>query len=119
MRNFQKAYQKKNDLIPKENDVVIIYEDKVPRQNWRLGKIISLIPSKVIVGKTRRIIDRPINKLYPIEFSDENMTKEVPTEKNDITQYENKDSDMLQGNPRKSKRGAAIMADLKRKYTQS
>ena len=46
------------------NDVVIIYEDKAPRKKWRLGKIISVIPSKDVhiraaqVGKTRRIINR-------------------------------------------------------------
>ena len=30
LRNFQRVYRKKNNLIPMENDVVIIYEDKVP-----------------------------------------------------------------------------------------
>ena len=124
LRNFQRMCRKKNNLIPKENDVVIIYQEKVPRQNWRLGKIISLVPSKdgdiraakVLVGKTRRIIERPVNKLYPIEFSVENTDVE-PTKKNNI--YENNDNEMtFQGNQRKSKskRAAAIMAELKRKY---
>ena len=84
-------YRKKNNLIPKENDVVIIYEEKVPRQNWRLRKMISLIPSKdgdiraakVLVCKARRIIERPVNKLYPIKFSVENTDVE-PTKENNI-----------------------------------
>ena len=115
------------NLIPKENDVELFTRrEKVPRQNWRLGKIISLIPSKhgdiraakVLVGKTRRIIERPVNKLYPIEISVENTDVE-PIKENNIKQYENNDNEMtFQGNQRKSKskRAAAIMAELKRKY---
>ena len=60
--------------MPSVNDIVLIYQEKQPRQLWRLGRIIELITSndneirheKVIVGKTKNIIDRPINCLYPL-----------------------------------------------------
>ena len=63
----------RTNVNPSVNDVVIIYEDKAPRQNWRLGKMISLIP-----------INKPINnKLYPIEFSKENDSNEIPNDKDE------------------------------------
>ena len=76
MRDW-KSYKRSNALIPEVDDVVLIWEEKIPRQNWLLGRIIELLPSrdgqtrgaKVLVGKTRAIIESPINKLYPIEFA--------------------------------------------------
>ena len=72
-----KSYKRSNAVIPEVDDVVLIWEEKIPRQNWLLGRIIELLRSrdgqtrgaKVVVGKTRAIIERPINKLYPIEFA--------------------------------------------------
>ena len=57
----------------------------------RIWRLILLIPSKdghiraaqVVVGKTRRIINRTINKLYPIEFSKENDSNEIPNDKDE------------------------------------
>ena len=56
------------------NDIILIHEDKSPRQNWKLGRFVELIISKdnvvraakVIVG-SRTFLERPINKLYPVE----------------------------------------------------
>ena len=56
------------------DDIILIHEDESPRQNWKLGRIVELIISKdnvvraakVIVG-SRKILERPINKLYPVE----------------------------------------------------
>ena len=55
----------------------MIWGENVPRQNWLLGRVVELLPSrdghtrgaKVLIGKTRSIVDRPINMLYPIEFA--------------------------------------------------
>ena len=49
----------------------------MPRQKWKVGRIIEPLPSKdckvrgckVLVGKTGQIVDRPVNKLYPIELA--------------------------------------------------
>ena len=56
-------------------EVVVIGEDVVPRHKWRLGIVVELIKSndglvsgaKVKVGKTRNVIRRPVNYLYPTE----------------------------------------------------
>ena len=57
----------------KVGDVVVIGEDVVPRHRWRLGIVIGLIKgndglvrgAKVKIGKTRNILWRLINCLYP------------------------------------------------------
>ena len=61
----------------KKNAIVITYDEKVPRHLWRLGRVVDIIPSrdcnicaaKIKVGKTGEIINRPINKLYPLQCS--------------------------------------------------
>ena len=76
LREFHKLYRKTNSIIPNVGDIVNIYEGKQPRQTWLLGRIISLIKGKdyqvrgavIFLGKTRKTIERPINKLYPVEF---------------------------------------------------
>ena len=83
-----------------------IHEDRQPRQKWLLGRITELIKGKdnnvrgaiIFLGKTKRNIERPINKLYPIEFHDE-------------IENNNGNRDTL-----RPKREAAIMTDLKRKF---
>ena len=57
-------------------DVVVIEEDVVPRHSWRLGIVVELLKgsygyvrgAKVKVGKTKNIIRRPLNRLYPTEL---------------------------------------------------
>ena len=56
---------------------MLVFDDKQPRQKWLLGKITELIPSndgkirgaKVFLCKTRNIMDRPVNRLYPVEMN--------------------------------------------------
>ena len=56
------------------HDVVVIEED-VPRHMWRLGVVVELLEgtdgfvrgAKVKVGKTKNIIRRPVNRLYPTD----------------------------------------------------
>ena len=74
----------------KENDVVLISEEKIPRSVWRIGRVDSLIESKdghvraanlrVLskTGKKPNIIQRPVQKLYPVEANvDLQVKKEV------------------------------------------
>jgi len=82
----------------------LIFNDKQPRQQWKMGRIIELLTSKdnrirsakVIIGKTRNIIDRPINRLYPIEYSNE--------------------TNIEQSIDRRPRREAALIGELKRKF---
>ena len=66
----QKSFKLKSQLFPAKNDLVLLYEEKQPRQKWLLGKIVELIPSqdgqirgaKVLLGKSRNTVDRPVNR---------------------------------------------------------
>ena len=60
-----------------------MHDEKQPRQQWLLGKIVELLPgsdgkirgAKVKIGRTKNIIRRPVNRLYPIEGNVEEDTK--------------------------------------------
>ena len=71
-REFQKSKQNKTATKAiEENDIVIIYDEKVSHHLWRLGRVVDIISSRDsnirAVGKTGVIIKRPVNKLYPSE----------------------------------------------------
>ena len=71
---------KSKGVLPKLNDIVIIYDDKLPRQSWKLGQTVEWYKSndskvrgaKIKVSKTGTLIDRPLNKLYPFEVNSDN-----------------------------------------------
>ena len=46
LRNWKQKYKRKNALIPEADDVVLVFEEKVPRQNWTLGRIINVIKGR-------------------------------------------------------------------------
>ena len=65
----------------REEDVVCVLEDKVPRGQWKLGNIETLLIGKdmQVRGATVRIVtstgkslcvNRPVNKLCPLEVPD-------------------------------------------------
>ena len=59
-----------------------MYNDKVPRHKWLLGRIYDIITgkdgavrgAKLFVAKTKKIVERPINKLCPVEYFNEFTT---------------------------------------------
>ena len=62
------------------DDVVLIYEDKIPRNRWRIGIVDELFEGrdKFIRGvrvrtlnKSKKVthLNRPINRLYSLEIS--------------------------------------------------
>ena len=86
------------------NDIVIIGDGNRSRSSWRLVKVEKLIESNdkqirgaiVRVSKTNKLVTRPVNKLYLVErFSCEDI--DVSTNK--------------------SPREAAVIGELKRKYS--
>ena len=107
LREYQKVYCRTNNIKPSIGDIVHIHEDRQPQQKWLLGYITELMKRKdnvwgavIFLGRTKRNIERPINKLYPIiEFHDDEI------ENNNV----NRDTLC----PRC---GAAIMANLKPKF---
>ena len=60
MKNCINRKPKQTQTNPNKNDLVLVFDDKQPRQEWLLGKITELIPSndgqirgaKVFLGKT-------------------------------------------------------------------
>ena len=105
LRQYKEKVNKTVKFIPSVGDINIVYEEHQPRQNWMLGKICEIIYSKgknirgakVLLGKTKNIIERPINKLFPLESNNESQPSN--------TSYNGR-----------VRRNAAMMADLKIKY---
>ena len=70
-----KKFQAEKSVISGKNDLVLLYEEKQPRQKWLLCKTVKLIPSQdgqvrgatVLLGKSKNTVDRPVNTLYPSE----------------------------------------------------
>lgn len=87
-------------------DVVSVFEDNIPRSQWRLGRVEQLIPKAdncvraaviKVTTKTGRAmtVKRPVPKLFPLEV----VTKDKP----------------LQDEARRPRRAAAINADYIRR----
>ena len=104
---YQKLYKRQNQIIPSIGDIVNIYDDKLPRCKWLLGHIYDVITGKdgaikgatLFAGKTKKTVERPINKLYPVEYFNEFT---IPAEDENIRQ--------------RPRREVAILADIKRKF---
>ena len=113
LREYQKLHKPNTQAVPSKNDLVLVFDDKQPRQKWLLGKITELIPSndgqirgaKVFLGKTRNIIDQPVNRLYPVETNFQFVSKE---DKQCSDQKDEADSRL--------KRNASELAKLRCKY---
>ena len=81
LRESHKSSKAKPEIIS-ENDIVLIYDKKQPRQLWKLGRVPELIRSKdgvvraakVMTGSAGAILSRPVSQLYPIELR---KTKQV------------------------------------------
>ena len=107
--------------IPNVNDVVIVYEEKMPRQLWRLGRIVKLLISndgqvrgaEVKIGKTNSIIRRPVNKLYPLITAENNVDSKPFCNKLNET-GETDETGEAKINKRQ-RRNAAILGDIRRK----
>ena len=115
LREYQKLRSLNNNSpYIKVNDVVLIHDDNAPRHLWRIGRVIELIKSKsdnevrgasVKVPRTGRTVQRPTNKLIPIECIESHL--------------QNNDPDRLRSVPaplQRSRRNAAIVGELKRRF---
>ena len=69
----------KGNNKPEIDEVMIIKEEHTNRGQWKLGRIVSLIEEndgvtrgatvRVISGGNPREIQRPVQKLYPLEIN--------------------------------------------------
>ena len=104
LRDLQKTKAKKGVNDIEVDDIVLIEHDKMPRQFWRLGRVLNVIRSRdnkvraaeVKVGKTEHVIKRPVNKLYSLNLNPHNKSK--PS-----------------GDNSRVKRNAAIIGEIKRR----
>ena len=112
LREYERVKKgKRNKNFPEENNIVIVYEDKMPRQRWRLGRIVQLIKSrdgavraaKVIIGRSRIILERPVSKLYPIEKVEKHEHIKRDTVQSGINKVE------------RTRRNAAVVGELRRR----
>ena len=103
-----------NSPYIKVNDVVLIHDDNAPRHLWRIGRVIELIKSKsdnevrgasVKVPRTGRTVQRPTNKLIPIECIGSRL------QNNDTDRYKSVPAPL-----QRSRRNAAIVGELKRRF---
>lgn len=92
LREFQKSKQNKwATQAIRGNDIVLIYDEKVSRHLWRLGRFVDIIPSrdgnihaaKIKIGKIGAIINRTVHKLYPLKCS---MTYDTENDVNKVNQ---------------------------------
>ena len=60
--------------------------------------------ARIYIGKTKRVIQLPINKLYPVEYIDEFKRKEK-SDDNDVD-----------GDIKRHRQEAAIIGELRRRY---
>ena len=104
----------------------MIEKDSVPRNRWKLGVVVELLEgsdgyvrgAKVKVGKTKNIIRRPVNRLYPTEvlWSDpreQNLShaKDTINDKMNIQDKSKKTS--------RQRRDAAVAGELHRRLNDT
>ena len=78
LRDHRNTIKRDSKQIVSVGDVVLI-EDDNPRQLWKMAKVEELIHSKdgecravnLTVTGSKNILQRPIRKLFPLEFADE------------------------------------------------
>ena len=105
-----------NSPYIKVNDAVFIHGDNAPIHLWRIGRLIKLIKSKsdnavkgtsVKVLRTGQTVQRPTNKLIPIECIESHL------QNNDLDRLRNVSATLK--HPR---RNAAIVGRLRRRFEQ-
>ena len=80
LHEYDKKYKRTNDIKPSINGIVIVFEEKQPQNKWMLGRVVKLINGndrkargvKIVMGKTKTVIRRPVTKVYPLELVPEN-----------------------------------------------
>ncbi|KAL3085291.1 hypothetical protein niasHS_010360 [Heterodera schachtii] len=75
LREKQKS-TRQGQRVPEIGEIVIIH-DESPRNKWKLGKVVKLIPSddglvrSAIVWTQKTELKRPVTKLYPLEIKEQ------------------------------------------------
>ena len=79
LREFHKSKNPKNQRIVTPGEVVLVHDEKTPRQSWKIGRIIETQTSAdgevrgvkvAVVNKKGRLynLNRPVQRIYPSEI---------------------------------------------------
>lgn len=85
LREYHKDGNDKKDSNVKKGDVGLVFDENLKRRFWKLGRIESLLVHRDQVARGARvrvmkkgnpvILNRPVQKLYPLELSENDKTK--------------------------------------------
>ena len=83
-----KQPRSQNLMEPKEGSIVIVKDKSLPRSNWKVGRILRLIPSSDSRVRSAEIqlpgesvISRAINHLYPLELTQSDQGQSIKARK--------------------------------------
>ena len=82
LREQQNIKRPKSGEKVRVGDIVMIFEEKLPCQSWRMGRVERLLRGKdgqirsaVVrvhqIGQNSTLFRRPLRKLYPVELNEE------------------------------------------------
>ena len=78
LRNHQVIKKQKRTSTIRLNDIVLIYEEKMPRHCWKVGRVTNLIHGRdqrirgaEVKVKSGATLKRPVNRLYPFVKSND------------------------------------------------
>ena len=81
----------KLNINSQKNHVLLVYDEKVPRHFWKIVIVTGVYPGRdseikgaiVRIENTNAILKRPVNKLFPIEYTyhDTNQTDKAREQK--------------------------------------
>ena len=84
LRENHKILTKKGKADIQTGDVVLIHEDEIKRNKWKLGRIEAIIPGNDGVIREAKIrtaqghVQRPLQKLFPLEVTRSFCDKKIP-----------------------------------------
>ena len=140
LRESHKMKASKKSLKINVGDAVSIFKEGLKRRHWEVGKVLRIIRGKDHVIRRavvqifnkkngKETINRPLQKLHPLEITPERGDGEPPSDTTDVEIKKSKsqidldsgEGDLVgsdAGGRTKSQRAAAIDGDMKRKLLQ-
>ncbi|KAK6736395.1 hypothetical protein RB195_019213 [Necator americanus] len=80
---------------PQIGEIVLIEQEFLPRGNWMYGKVLETVPSAdglvrsaKLLTPNKRVIQRPLNKLYPLEIRSSVEDSHLELEKDSTSERE-------------------------------
>ena len=95
LRELQRRHSGSVKREIQEGDILHVFEDRIPRQKWSMGKVERVLPARdgfirsaelTTVNKSGNVVrvKRPIQKLYPLEVEREQEKPSMDVHYEDI-----------------------------------